>query len=184
MKTVRGFSLVELMVSIAIFSILAALAAPSFATWIVSAKIRTTAESIQAGLQLARAEAVKRNTGVRFQLMDSTDNSCDLSTNGPHWVVSMGTAKNKCGTGPGIIQLRNGAEGSGNNTLIAADQPSVNFNGMGRLSSASSPMTINISSSTTGLGCGTVRCLRIKVIGAGQIRMCDPALPATDTQGC
>ena len=189
LKTVRGFSLVELMVGIAIFSILAALAAPSFATWIVSAKIRTTAESIQAGLQLARAEAVKRNTGVRFQLMDSTDNSCGLSINGPHWVVSIDEAQSQCGTtksdtAPYIIQLRNGAEGSGNNTLIAADQPSVNFNGMGRLSSASSPMTINISSSTTGLGCGTVRCLRIKVIGAGQIRMCDPALPATDTQGC
>lgn len=184
MKTLRGFSLVELMIGIAIFIILVALATPNFSTWIINAKIRTTAESIQAGLQLARAEAVRRNAAVLFQLINSTDDSCDLSTNGPHWVVSMGNAKNKCGTGPGIIQLRNGTEGSDSRTAVLAGLSSVVFNGLGRLSSTSAPTAIDISNSVAGQSCDKVRCLRVEVTGAGQIRMCDPALPTTDTQGC
>lgn len=191
MKPLRGLSLIELIVGMAIFGILLALAAPSFSAWIRNAKIRTTAESVQNGLQLARAEAVKRNTTVRLQLMDLTDNSCALNTAGPHWVVSMDNAAGKCGTAasdtldPRIIQLRNGAEGSDSKTTLLAGQSSFVFNGMGRLTSA--PAVIDISNSTTGVSClpgGNVRCLRVVVSAGGQIRMCDPALPTTDAQGC
>jgi len=192
LKTLRGFSLVELLVGIAIFSILAALAAPSFSTWILNAKIRTTAESIQTGLQIARTEAVKRNTTVRFQLINSTDDSCDLSTSGPHWVVSMDSAKSKCGTpasdtaAPRIIQLRNGAEGSDSRTTVLAGLSSVVFNGMGRLPATSAPVAIDVKNPTSDLCLpgGRVRCLRIEVKSAGQIRMCDPALTTSDSQGC
>ncbi|MBS1230994.1 MAG: type pilus assembly related protein [Proteobacteria bacterium] len=190
MKTLRGFSLVELMVGIAIFSILAALAAPSFSAWIVNAKIRTTAESIQTGLQIARTEAVKRNTTVRFQLISSTDNTCAPNANGPHWVVSMDDVTNKCGTSasdttdPRIIQLRNRAEGSDNKTTVAAGQSSFAFNGMGRPTAVPTAIAVENLAADLCLPGGRVRCLRIEVKGAGQIRMCDPALPATDTQGC
>ena len=185
MKTLRGFSLVELMVGIAVFSILVALAVPNFSIWIVNAKIRTTAESIQTGLQLARTEAVRRNTTIRFQLVNSTDDSCDLSTNGPHWVViSTDNAKRKCATDPGIIQLRNGAEGSDSRTTVAASQSSFAFNGMGRPTAVPTAIDVKNPTSDLCLPGGKVRCLRIEVTGAGQIRMCDPALPTTDTQGC
>lgn len=188
MKKLRGFSLAELMIGIVVFSILVALAAPSFSTWIINAKIRTTAESIQAGLQLARAEAVRRNSAVLFQLINSTDDTCDLSANGPHWVVSLDNARKKCGTDPGIIQLRSGAEGSDSRTAVLADLSSFVFNGIGRLSQNAAPVAINISNSTAGLNClknsGTVRCLRVVVTSGGQIRMCDPALGDSDTQSC
>ncbi len=41
----------------------------------------------------------------------------------------------------------------------------------------------------TGGGCqdagtGAMRCLEVDVTMSGQVRMCDPALPATDPQGC
>lgn len=196
LKTKGGFSLIELMVGMAIFGILLSLAAPSFSSWIRNAKIRTTAESVQNGLQLARAEAVKRNSAVRFQLTTTTTSSCALSTAGPSWVVSMDivtSATNKCEnaasdtTAPRIIQLRNGAEASDNNTTLLANQTSFVFNGMGRLTST--PDTISVSNSTAGLSCmttggtGTVRCLQVVVSAGGQIRMCDPALPSTDAQG-
>ena len=69
----------ELLIGIAIIGILLALAAPNFAVWIQNSKIRTAAESIQNGLQLARAEAVRRNAQVRFQLTTTLDNDCVLS---------------------------------------------------------------------------------------------------------
>ena len=195
LKTSRGFSLIELMVGMAIFGILLALAAPSFSSWIRNAKIRTTAESMLNGLQLARAEAVKRNSTVRFQLTDKTDDTCALDTAGPNWVVSMDdvtTADDKCNTPasdttpPRIIQLRNGAESSDNTTALLSGQTSFAFSGMGRL--ISTPASIVVSNSTSGLECiadgGTVRCLQVVVTAGGQIRMCDPALPTTDAQGC
>jgi len=61
-----GFSLVELLVAIALIAVLVGLGAPSYQEWIESTRIRSAAESIQGGLQLARAEAVKRNTQVQF----------------------------------------------------------------------------------------------------------------------
>jgi type IV fimbrial biogenesis protein FimT len=51
---------------------------------------------------LARTEALRRNTEVRFQLTSTVDNSCALSTTLPNWVVNIGTnatndPSGKCG---------------------------------------------------------------------------------------
>ena len=201
LKASRGFSLVELLVGMAIFGVLMALALPSYSGWIRNAKIRTTAESVQNGLQLAKAEAVRRNTVARFQLIDLVDNSCDLNSAGPHWVVSLDSVVGKCGsaasdtTDPRIVQLRGSAEGSDNNTVLAAAlagggaaQSALVFNGMGRLTPTPSG-SINIDVSNPAAGAcladnGKVRCLRVVITVGGQIRMCDPALPSGDTQAC
>lgn len=129
-------SLIELMVGIAIVAILFALAAPSFSTWIQGTHIRTAAEAMQSGLMLARSEAVRRNTTVRFQLTTTLDSSCALSTSGTNWVVSQDDPSGACDgaasdtTAPRIIQARAGAEGS-RNALVAAGQSAVVFNGLG-----------------------------------------------------
>ena len=68
-RSEHGFSLVELMVTVAVLSLLMTLAVPSFAEWIQNSRIRTAAESIQNGLQVARAEAVRRNARVEFALV-------------------------------------------------------------------------------------------------------------------
>lgn len=66
----RGFTLIELMVAVAIFGLLLALGSRSFASWIQNQQIRTGAESILNGMQLARGEAVKRNASAIFVLCD------------------------------------------------------------------------------------------------------------------
>lgn len=191
LKSRRGFSLIELIIGMAIFAVLLALAVPSFTIWMKSAKVRTTTESLQNGLQIARAEAVRRNTIVRFQLVDVLDNTCALSTSGPHWVVSRDDAAAKCGTAvsdtaaPRIIQTRDGAEGGDSNTTLLSDESSYLFNGMGRLTSAPSQINVSVTLGGTCIAAGgQIRCLRITVSAGGEIRMCDPALPTTDAQGC
>jgi type IV fimbrial biogenesis protein FimT len=192
LKPAKGFSLIELIVAMAIFGVLMALAAPSFSGWIRNMKIRTAAESIQTGLHLARSEALRRNAVVRFQFTDTMDGACALSTNGPHWFISLDNVTGDCDVAaseadtPRTIQSRNSAEGGGNVTALASGQNLYTFNGLGRLTST--PSDILVTSSEAGHTCitagGSVRCLRIVVSAGGQIRMCDPALPSTDAQAC
>ena len=85
----RGFSLIELMITLAVLGMLLAIGLPNMGTWLQNTQIRNAAESINSGLQFARAEAVKRNTTVRFQLVNDMTNTCQLSTSGKNWVVSL-----------------------------------------------------------------------------------------------
>jgi len=83
-----GFSLVELVVVIAVAGILLALGLPSLKTVMDTTKSKATAESVLSGLRFARSEAIKRNVPMRFQLVSSLDNTCVLSTTSPLWVVN------------------------------------------------------------------------------------------------
>lgn len=72
----QGFSLVELMVTIAVAAILLAIATPSFTSIINSNRLSSAANEMVATLQTARMEAVRRNTTV--QVCGSNDQTtCD-----------------------------------------------------------------------------------------------------------
>lgn len=203
--TARGFSLIELIVVLAVLAILLAAGASNFSVWMTNSRIRTTAESIQNGLQMARAEAVRRNTPIRFQFVDNFTATCTLSVIVSNWIVSFDdpTSVGGCDAAPlneafavsdsannpapRIIQSRAATEG-GRNTVIAADQSTIVFNGLGRVTPVPAvvPVDINVSPVAAAGDCTSQRCLRVRVTAAGQIRMCDPALDVAgnDPQRC
>lgn len=59
-----GFTLVELMISLSVAAILAAVAVPSYRTFISSQRIRAASYDITSVLLQARSEALKRNRAV------------------------------------------------------------------------------------------------------------------------
>jgi type IV fimbrial biogenesis protein FimT len=193
-KSPRGFTLIELAIGIVILSVIIVMAMPSLSLWIRNMGIRGTAESLLSGLQLARTEALRRNTIVRFQLTTTLDGACALSTNGPHWIISRDAATGLCATAPSetdaprLIRFHDGAQAGGNQTLIDAGDSQFAFNGLGRLVSPDTDTDILVA----GLGgqddCAPdgkeERCLRIEVSTGGSIRMCNPSLPNTNPQGC
>jgi type IV fimbrial biogenesis protein FimT len=96
----RGMTLIEVMIAMAIVVVLVAMAVQGFSGWTRDMSVRGAAESILSGLQTARAEALKRNTPMRFQLVTTLGSDCALSKTGPHWVVSRDVAPGKCGAIP------------------------------------------------------------------------------------
>ncbi len=190
----QGVTLIELCIGIVIMAVLIVLALPTFTAWLQNSQIRVAADAIQNGISIARSEAIRRNTSVRFQFTSTADNSCALSTSGKNWVVSLDdpTSPAACGSAasdtvaPRIIQMRPASDGTPN-AVVAADQSVIVFTGLGRVNPVpAANININVTNPTGGscAAAGPMRCLRIVVSTGGQVRMCDPAFASTDPQGC
>lgn len=190
----QGLSIIEVMIAVTILIILLMVGLPSYSVWLHNTKIRTAAESILAGLQLARNEAVRRNTVVRFQFVNNFSSSCSLSSSSGNWIVSMDDPTNNCQiapsdtTAPRTIQSKPAVEGSPDVTIAATNSVGVAstfvaFNGLGRITATTQVARIDIDSSV--LAAADSRDLRILLTPGGQIRMCDPNVSNTaDTRYC
>jgi type IV fimbrial biogenesis protein FimT len=188
------------LIGLAVFAVLIALGLPSITEFLQNSQIRGAADSTLSGIQLARAEALRRNTSVRFQLMSSLDGSCVRSATGTNWVVSLDDAAGSCDSAPDetvaprIIQIRSGDDGSSNAVITASggagDTNLLVFNGLGRLlvTNADAFTTVDVTNPTGGTcqaSGGTMRCLRLTVSPNGDVRMCDPKITvATDSRKC
>lgn len=189
LAAMRGVTLIEMMIAIAVVALLMAFALPGYQTWLQNTQVRTAAESIQNGLQLARTEAVRRNAPVEFLLTDIAPIAANVNTatasGTENWMVRAGTAG-----AYEFIQGRSKAEGSRNATITFAGAASnlVTFNALGRVTPVpAGAITLDASSAsgTCESAGGTIRCLRVVVTSGGQIRMCDPKLTLTvSPQAC
>jgi type IV fimbrial biogenesis protein FimT len=193
LKPGRGFSLVELIVGMAILGVLLAIAMPAFSNWLRNARVRTAAESVQNGLQLARAEAVRRNTTMRFQLVDTTRRQLRAEHSRPELGGQLRQpGRRLCNT---ALRHRRSAHHSktqrcrrlrGHDPDGRPVGPGIQQPGAphaGARSQRHDHRRARPASSCLADG-GPIRCLQIMVTLGGQIRMCDPALAVGDAQAC
>lgn len=168
-----GFSLIEMMIAIAIVAITVVMGVPSYRLWIHNTEIRTAAESVQNGLQKARAEAVARNTNVAFAL---TGESPDWASS---WQVSTVSPA-------ALIESRSGNDGSkkvtarGYETNGSTTAKSITFNNLGGVAPIANTLR-RVDFDSLLLKAGEGRILRVSIGNGGagsNIRMCDPALAA------
>lgn len=175
MRKSLGFSLIELLIGMAVLGILMSIALPSFRAWILNSQIRNAAESIQMGLQRARAEAVLRNRNVEFVLNAANDSS---------WLVQLPTAPFS------VIDQRSKNEGSEKVTLVTAPLGSftVTFDTTGRptANADASPQITSVALDIDPaiFASPESQDLQVNISFGGQIRMCDPHLPSTNVRGC
>ena len=168
----RGFTIIEVVVSLAVLALLLFVAVPSFGRFLQNQQIRVAGDAILNGLQVARAEAMRRNLSVQVAV--------NVPATG--WTVSESASG-------APIQSRTHEEGSPN--AVVATTPggttTITFTPLGGVTSnadGSLPVSqFDVRFDNPGLVCQTTmsqgvgqRCLRILVSGGGNTRMCDPAV--------
>lgn len=203
----RGFSMMELMVSVAILAIVLAIGIPSFSTWISNTQVRSTAESLVAAIQLTRGEAVRQNSLAQLKLTGNAGGSASWSVIAASSSVSGSFDTNQGAT---LIQTA-GATETGVNARLgvsAATQPTSNccttsvvagsgmgsnpgvvFDAFGKIVADSSVTTVT-RIDVTKVGDTEAnnekknRRMVILIAPSGAVKMCRASLSASNSQGC
>jgi type IV fimbrial biogenesis protein FimT len=89
-RPARGFTLIEMLVAIAIMAMLMMMAVPSLRDAGLPSQLRSVANSLVAATQLARSEAIKRNTTVTL-CVSANGSSCGTGGWQQGWIVLTGT---------------------------------------------------------------------------------------------
>lgn len=166
----KGFTLIELMVAIAVLAILVTLAAPSFNSLIDKYRVKRAADSISAFLVSAKSEAIKQNRTVRavFQSAGSgatwcagmtTDASCDCM------VASQCQFKLADGTADGADRVLRGGNYPGIVLENPADGAMFSF----------TPLRGTVNSGNAQVKSVDGLQVRVRVSGTGRIRLCSPS---------
>ncbi|MDA7085122.1 GspH/FimT family pseudopilin [Pseudomonas sp. SA3-5] len=109
-----AFTLVELLIAIAIFAVLMGVAIPAYNDMTLGSKLRSQANDLVAGAVLARSEAIKRNQTVT--LCASSDGATCTGAWADGWVVRS--------SGGAVIQVH---EAAPNGFLINSAETSFTF---------------------------------------------------------
>jgi len=139
-KLNQGFSLVELLIVIAVLAVVLGFAVPNMRQMVLNNRTKTAVNSLVNGLQMARSEAITRNKTITF---------CPSNEQG----ISCATSSDKMGMG-----YQYGALVMADNSVIYRTEPTpknvtVNNEGSSKIDFQSSGVVNNIGTiSVTGQG--------------------------------
>jgi len=113
----QGFTLVELMVALAILAILVSLAAPSFVAMTKNNRATAVTNDLIASFQLARTEAIKRNGTV---LIQSTNGSVNWA--GGHRIgIDLNADGDLDDTVSGVVELLRNVDAPHSSVTLTSD---------------------------------------------------------------
>lgn len=134
---VSGFTLVELVVVMAVFGVIAALAAPSFRDFVLQRTISAQVAELGSALRLARSEAIKRGAPVTVCPTTTAHEAVPVCATGAEWaagylvLIDNGTADAQ------YLRVQQGGSGQGRITANVAGPLLFQGNGILRAGGAS-----------------------------------------------
>ncbi len=191
-----GFSLLELMVVLAIIGFLTALGLPAVGNWMGDTRLRAAAESLANQVRLAQAMAVSRNRVGVIVLTNSTPayNATPVA-NGTGWFVVLDPLSSETLDGTAMLYSSTEARQHG----VSINGPAmVCFNSLGQQTvNLTTALNASVTCATPGTDdtspsyyelsrTGAQRKFRVLVYSGGRVRMCDAAktLSTTNPDGC
>ena len=185
----RGMTIIEIVVGLALVAMLTTLALPTYRLWILNQSIRNAAEAVSNGLQVARAEAIKRNKRVQLVLTAEA-----VGGTGVGYTVTelIQTAANVF-TCSEVISVRDNNEGArtARLTITPNDATTVTFGPLGSVVDGDDCASAGSGNPITQIDFGPrdvtitdARNLRTTIGAAGSVRTCDPNVASGDPRAC
>lgn len=165
----RGFTLIELVIGLAIAVLLLVLAAPSYTAWVADQQIRAGAETVVSGMRYAYGEAIKRNLQIEFVL--------DPTTGTGSWLARP----------VGGAAIETGTFGEASKLALFTTSPAgattITFTGLGAINPTNadaSPILTQVDVAHSNGAISGTRPLRV-LVGGGRtgIKLCDPNVAVT-----
>jgi len=139
----KGFSLLELMVTLVVLAIILGLGVPSMRSLILNQRVRNAAMELDAALLFARSEATKRNGNVT------------ITPAAGGWQNGWTTTN----VADGSVLQRHDPIGD---LAVTADQTSITYRHTGRITASSAQFTLDVSPTNSSV---TKQCLAIDLSG-------------------
>ena len=194
-RTDGGFSLIELMLTVALISILIVLAIPSFGKWTADAHVRSAAESLANAIRLAQSTAVAKGRTSLFALTSDAPPTFSSSpvSSASNWFAVLNVLGGSDETQATLGLVLKSTEGTQHNVTVAGPALTC-FNALGRQAtlaatanslstacSAADPAVYKVASNASAS-----RYFNVLVYAGGRVRMCDAAkvLSSTAPDGC
>lgn len=143
-----GFTLVELMITLAIAVMLLVIAVPSFRSLTLSNKLTTAANDVVNAINVARMEAIKRNANTQLCSNSASVNSADAL--GAACSTQTGAVYAMAGAGANPVLA--GTTGIDTTVQLSGDVVAIRFGGqgLGQAVGTTSPYTGTVADICTG----------------------------------
>lgn len=145
LKRIRGFTLVEIMVTVAVLAILAGVAAPAFQNMIAASRVTAVTNELLELVALAQSEARNRQVTV------------GITVNSDTWSVTPGADPNNV-----LATLQIDAN---KNVKVESTFTNISFQPDGALSESTTSKSIKISSTSSY----TSTARNIEILGGGKV---------------
>ncbi|GGY96574.1 Tfp pilus assembly protein FimT/FimU [Pseudoduganella plicata] len=197
-----GYTLVELMVAIAVMGALLAVGIPNMTTWVVSNKARGAAEFYAEGLAMARREAIARNAASRLVLSPNANGQLDwqvdvcfpvpgmpCSADSGSWSgVAQAAANDPNADSPYRSIFRAASALPNADMLVPTVQPQgstgVYFTALGWVDTADVGRLARLQLTPSSDLRDAVQPVALVVTLAGIVAKCNPAITAPDSRAC